>query len=95
MVHFILETFRKLNTYLEKCINMFYFSADNSDETTSIRPQNMFICDFEVNIFPLVNWKTVLGLGNVWILYWRCDLRVDIVLDFGYHYIVVCHKCCH
>ena len=34
-----------------------------------------------------------LGLGNILIWYQYCDMRLDTVLDFGYHYILIWPKC--
>lgn len=35
-----------------------------------------------------------IGLGNILILYQYCDMRLDIVLDFEYHYILIRPICC-
>lgn len=41
-----------------------------------------------------MQYKHKLGLGNIAILYWYCDRRQDIILDFGYRWIGICHNCC-
>ena len=33
-------------------------------------------------------------LGKILILCQYCDMKLDIVLDFGYRYIVIWFKCC-
>ena len=36
----------------------------------------------------------ILGMGNILILYRYRDMRQDIVLDFGYCNIAICHQNC-
>ena len=43
-------------------------------------------------VFFYARWN--LELGNISILYLYCDMRLDIVLDFGYRNIVIWQKCC-
>ena len=45
-------------------------------------------------VSPSCVHKCTVGLGNASILYCYCDIRLDIVLDFVQHYIVIRYKCC-
>ena len=47
-----------------------------------------------VRIEPRTFQRARLGFGNILILYRYRDMRLDVVLDFGYSNIVIWHKCC-